>query len=175
MLIYIMPLSSSTTYNVTITTDMSGTLFSGTKTTSAPSPSVSSVTIAGDKTYSLITGDTRDITYSITISNDSSSYTPTTTVVSSNTNVVSITNLSQSRKAGSFKINALAVGVATITVTASGKTDTITVNVTSSEGGSGRKGAYIGIKPTESSSSGVARKVIGAYIGINTEVPIYED
>lgn len=157
MTIWVMPLSSSTTYDVTISTDKSGTLFSGTKTTTAytPSPSTSSVTIAGDETYTLNVGETKQISYSVSISNDNGSYTPSVSVTSSNSAAVSYSDLSTSRTSGAFNINALAAGAATITVTAGGKSDTISVTATSA-----------GTTPSNGEK--------GAYIGVGVETPVYE-
>lgn len=158
MTIWVMPLSSSTTYNVTISTDKSGTLFSGTKTTTAytPSPSTSSVTISGSETYTLAVGETKQISYSVSISNDNGSYTPSVSVTSSNSTAVSYSDLSTSRTSGTFNINALAAGAATITVTAGGKSDTISVTVTSA-----------GTTPSNGEK--------GVYIGVGVETPVYEN
>lgn len=138
--VWVTGLSSSTSYSVTASIGdnsngyylQSGTVWSGTITTDAAtsSPSVSSVTISGDSSYSLTVGESKTINYSISISNDNGSYTPSVSVASSNSTAVSYSDLTKSRTSGSFKINALAAGSATITVTAGSKTDTITVNST---------------------------------------------
>jgi hypothetical protein len=129
--VWVTGLSSSTSYSVTASVG-GAAVWSGTITTSAatPSPSVSSITISGDDTHSLTIGESKTINYSISISNDNGSYTPSVSVTSSNSTAVSYSDLTKSRTSGSFKINALAEGSATITVTAGSKTDTITVNST---------------------------------------------
>lgn len=138
--VWVTGLSSNTSYKVTASVN-GIPIWSRTITTDiyVPSPTVSGVTISGDDIRTLTIGESETINYSISISNDNGTITPSVKVKSSDAAIVNCSDLTKSRKSGSFKINALSEGTAIITVEVNNsKTDTITVNSIS------KAKAYIG-------------------------------
>ena len=153
--VWVTGLSSSTSYSVTAS--VNGTqVWSGTITTDTPPPSVNKITISGDESYTLNIGETIEkIEYSVSISNDNGSYTPSIEITTDPTGIVEYSNLNKSRKSGTFDITAIKPGNTTLTIKAGGsKTDSITITVLDP------KTMYIGV-------DNISRKVKKAYIGID--------